>query len=224
MTDNKHYSLLAILREINKIELRRKLDLFPEDLRYYATVASSIVGAENAKRIRETPSGVSENSEEFVSKLLELTSFEDSASFSEVLEKYLIETLKDELKFCCLNCTLFDRCLDIENLPVGELFLRRVNGEETTEIREEISREVEKALHNTPYVATDEAHRLCKDFLHQYNASNVGEAFGRYANIALYLQEQFGLDYKKFLQQMVSVNMTFFEKSSEKSVRADTNL
>ncbi len=87
MTDNKHYSLLAVLHEINKRELRSKLDLFPEDLRYYATVAGSIVGAENAKRIRETPAGVSENSEEFVSKLLELTSFEDSASFREVLEK-----------------------------------------------------------------------------------------------------------------------------------------
>src|SRR4030042_6105441 len=109
MTDTKQYSLLAVLHEINRRELRNKLDLFPEDLRYYATVASSIVGAENAKRIRETPSGVSENSEEFVSKLLELTSFEDSSPFLEVLEKYLIETLKDELKFCCFNCALFDR-------------------------------------------------------------------------------------------------------------------
>ena len=224
MTDNKQYSILAVLHEINKRELRSKLDLFPEDLRYYATVAGSIVGAENAKRIRETPAGVSENSEEFVSKLLELTSFEDSASFSEVLENYLIETLKDELKFCCLNCRLFERCLDIEDLSVGELFLRRVNGEETAEIREDISREVEKALRNTPYVATDEAHRLCKDFLHQYNASTVGEVFGRYANIASSLQKQFGLDYKKFLQQMVSVNMTFFEKFTEKTVRADTDL
>ena len=224
MTDNKYYSLLAVLHEINKKELRSKLDLFPEDLRYYATVAGSIVGAENAKRIRETPAGVSENSEEFVSKLLELTSFEDSASFREVLRNYLIETLKDELKFCCLNCTLFDKCLDMENLPVGELFLRRVNGEETADIREDISREVEKALRNTPYVATDEAHRLCKDFMHQYDASNVGEVFGRYANIASSLQKQFGLDYKKFLQQMVSVNMAFYKKFIEKTVWVDTNL
>ena len=214
MTDNKHYSLLAVLHEINKRELINKLGLFPEDLRYYATVASSIIGAENAKRIRATPAGVAQNSEEFVSKLLELTSFEDSGSFREVLENYLIETLKDELKFCCLNCTLFDRCLDTENLTVGELFLRRVKGEETVAIREDISREVEKALRKTPYVATDEAHRLCMDFIHQYNASNVGEVFGRYANIAVSLQQQFGLDYKKFLQQMVSVNMAFFEKSS----------
>lgn len=224
MKDHKQYSLLAVLHEINRRELKNKLNLFSEDLRYYATVAGSIVGSENAKRIRETPAGVSENSEEFVSKLLELTSFEDSDSFKEVLGKYLIETLKDELKFCCLNCAFFYRCLDMENLSVGELFLMRVNGEETAEIRQEISREVEKALRNTPYVATDEAHRLCKDFLHQYNVSNVGEVFGRYANIALYLQKQFGLDYKKFLQQMVSVNMTFFEKSSEKTVRSDTDL
>jgi hypothetical protein len=224
MSDNKQYALLAVLHEINRRELKNKLKLFPEDLRYYATVASGIVGAENAKRIRETPAGVSENSEEFVSKLLELTSFEDIDSFREVLGKYLIETLKDELKFCCLNCTFFDRCLDMENLSVGELFLRRVKGEETAEIRQDILREIEKALRNTPYVLTDEAHRLCRDFLHQYDVSNVGEVFGRYSSIALSLQKQFGLDYKKFLQQMVSVNMTFFEKSSEKKVRADTKL
>jgi hypothetical protein len=112
----------------------------------------------------------------------------------------------------------------MENLSVGELFLRRVNGEETAEIREDISLEIEKALQNTPHVATDEAHRLCKDFLHQYNVSNVGEVFGRYANIALSLQKQFGLDYKEFLQQMISVNMTFFEKFSEKKDRVDRNL
>lgn len=213
MTDNKHYSLLAVLHEINKRELRNKLNLFPEDLRYYATVAGSIIGAENAKRIRETPAGVTQNSEEFVSKLLELTSFEDIDSFREVLGNYLIETLKDELKFCCLNCRLFDSCLGTEELVVGGLFLRRVYGEETSEIREVISREVEKALLKTPYVASDEAHRLCRDFIHQYNASNVGEVFGRYANIALSLQQQFGLDYRKFLQETVSVNMAFFEKS-----------
>jgi len=31
-------------------------------------------------------------------------------------------------------------------------------------LREEISVEVEKALRNTPYVANDEAHRLCRIF------------------------------------------------------------
>ena len=207
---------MAVLHETNRREFKNKLSLFPEDLRYFATVARSIIGAENARRIRETPAGVTENSEEFVAKLLEITSCEDNASFREVLETYLIETLKDELKFCCLNCIRFNSCLDIGNLSVGGLFLRRVHGEETDELREAISCEVEKALQNTPYVATDEAHRLCKDFIHQYNVSNVGEVFGRYADIAVTLQSQYGLDYKKFLQNMVSVNMAFFEKCNEK--------
>jgi hypothetical protein len=223
MADTKQYSLLAVLHEINRRELKNKLDLFPEDLRYYATVASSIIGAENAKRIRETPAGVAENSEEFVSKLLEVTSFDDSESFRDVLGAYLIETLKDELKFCCLNCICFNRCLDNESLSerswlrLGGLFQRRVNGEETAQLREEISGEIEKALRNTPYVATDEAHRLCRDFIHQYNPSNIGEIFGRYSDIASSLQKQFGMDYKKFLQQMVSVNMNFIEKCNEKA-------
>jgi hypothetical protein len=216
MTDNKLYSLLAVLHEINKRELKNKLTLFPEELHYYATVASSIIGTENAKRISETPAGVTENSEEFVSKLLEITSLEDSDSFREVLGTYLVETLKDELKFCCLNCRLFDRCLDIGNLSVGELFLRRINGEETAELREDIVREIDKALRNTPYVATDEAQRLCKDFTHQYNVSNVGEVFGRYADIAAALQRQYALNYRKFLQEMVEVNMAFFEKCKGK--------
>src|SRR3989304_1490172 len=100
MADNKLYALLAVLHEINKRELKNKLTLFPEELHYYATVASSIIGTENSKRISETPAGVTENSEEFVSKLLELTRVEDSESFRVVLGTYLIETLKDELKFC----------------------------------------------------------------------------------------------------------------------------
>jgi len=207
---------MAILHEINRREFKKKLSLFSEDLHYFATVASSIVGAENAKRIRETPAGITENSEEFVSKLLEITSLEESDAFGDVLETWLIETLKDELKFCCLNCTRLNSCLDVENLSVGELFQRRVHGEETDALRKDISREVEKALENTPYVGSDEAHSLCKDFNHQYNASNVGELFGRYADIAVALQSQYGLDYKKFLQDMVTVNMAFFEKCNEK--------
>jgi hypothetical protein len=217
--DNRLYSLLAVLHEINRRELKNKLALFPEDLHYYVTVASSIVGAENAKRIRETPAGVTENSEEFVSKLLEITSFEDSEAFREVLGTYLVETLRGELAFCCLNCELFERCLGVENLSVGELFHRRVNGEETVELREDISCEVEKALRNTPYVATGEAHRLCRDFVHQYTVSNVGEVFGRYADIAASLQRQYGLDYRNFLQQIVSLNMSFFEACNKKGVK-----
>lgn len=118
--DKRLYSLLAVLHEINKKELKNRLALFPEDQHYYVTVASSIVGAENAKRMRETPAGVTENSEEFVSKLLEITSLEDSDAFREVLGTYLVETLKGELAFCCLNCTLFERCLDAENLSVSK--------------------------------------------------------------------------------------------------------
>ena len=210
------YSMLAVLHEINRRELKNKLALFPEDLHYYLTVASSIVGAENAKRIKETPAGVTQNSEEFVSKLLEIAGLEDSDAFRDVLGTYLVESLRGELAFCCLNCALFERCLDIENLSVGELFHRRVNGEETVELREDISREVENALRNTPYIATDEANRLCRDFVHQYNISNVGEVFGRYADIAAGLQRQYGLDYKMFLQQIVSLNMSFFEACKEK--------
>jgi len=216
MADDKFYSLLAVLHEINRRELRNKIALFPENLHYFVTLASSIIGAENAKRISETPAGVIENSEEFVSKLLEITGFEDGDSFREVLGICLIETLKDELKFCCLNCRLFNTCLDIGGLPVGELFFRRVQGEETAELRDDISRKVETALQNTPYVIGDEAHRLCKDFIHQYHPSNVGEIFGRYTEIAMTFQEQYGLEYKKFLQAIVSVNMAFFEKCNEK--------
>jgi len=214
--DNRLYSLLAILHEINRRDLKKKLALFPEDLHYYVTVASGIVGAENAKRIRETPVGVTENSEEFVSKLLEVTSFEDSDAFREVLGTYLLETLKGELAFSCLNCALFEKCLDVENLSVGELFHRRVSGDETVELREAILREVDEALRNTPFVSTAEAHRLCSDFVHQYNVSNVGEVFGRYADIAASLQRQYGLDYRKFLRQIVSLNMSFFEACNEK--------
>jgi hypothetical protein len=178
-------------------------------------VASSIVGAENAKRIKETPAGVSQNSEEFVSKLLEITSFEDSEAFREVLGTYLVEALKSELAFCCLNCQLFEKCLDVENLSVGGLFRRRVNGEETAELREDISREVDKALHNTPHIATNEAHKRCRNFVHQYNASNVAEVFGRYADIAAGINKQYGLDYRKFLEQLVSLNMSFVEAWKE---------
>src|SRR5512141_1012987 len=197
MADNKLYSLLAVLHEVNRRELKNKLALFSEDLHYYVTVSSSIVGAENSKRISETPAGVTENSEEFVSKLLEITNFEDKDSFREVLGTYLLETLKDELKFNCLNCISFERCLDISNLSVGEIFLRRVHGEETPELREEITREVDNALRHTPYFEGNEAHRVCKDFTHQYNASNIAEIFGRYKEIAMALQKQYGLDYKK---------------------------
>lgn len=215
MSDNKTFSLFAILHEINDREFKKKLAGFPEELHYYATLAAGIIGAENSKRIRETPEGVSKNSEEFVSNLLELTDVAAEDRFREVLETYLLETLKDELRSCCCNCIYFNKCLDIENLSVGALFRRRVHGEETVQIRDEISRQVSVALMKTPYVSSDDAHLKCGDFRHHYSASSIGEVFGRYSDIAAGLHNQFGIDYQKILQQMIVVNMTFVERHIE---------
>jgi hypothetical protein len=209
---NKTYSLLAILGEINRRELKQRLESFPADLHYYATAAIGIIGTENARRMQETPEGVKENSEEFISKLREIMSLDDAESFREILETCLLETLGDELKFCCLNCKNFEDCLQIESLSVGDLFCRRTKGEETPELRDEISREVDLALRNTPYIASAEADRLCSRFVHQYKAGTVGEVFGRYGDIASALQKQYGLDYRKFLQKMISINMEFIER------------
>jgi len=215
MSDNKTFSLLAILHEINDREFKKKLAGFPEDLHYYATLAAGIIGAENSKRISETPEGVSKSSEEFVSNLLELTDVGAEDRFMKVLETYLLDTLKDELKFCCCNCLCFNKCLDIENLSVGDLFKRRVHGEETVQIRTEISRQVSDALMKTPYVGSDDAHLKCRDFRHQYSASSIGEVFGRYSDIAADLHNRYGIDYQKILQQMIEVNMAFVERHIE---------
>jgi hypothetical protein len=213
---DKTYSLLAVLHELNRRELKKKLGLFPEDLHYYVTAAIGIIGSENAKRVKETPDGVKENSEEFISKLLGIISLDETESFKEVLGTCLAETLRDELKFCCLNCIRFEHCLDIGNLSVGDLFFRRTKGEETPEIRASISEEVEAALRKTPYIDSDEADRLCDRFLHQYEPGNIGEVFGRYGEIAVALQNRYGLDYRKVLQQMVILNMEFIERTSPK--------
>jgi hypothetical protein len=117
------------------------------------------------------------------------------------------------LRFCCPNCENFRKCLDIENLPVGPLFKRRANGEETEEIRKGITLQVEQALRKTPYIETDRAHELCKDFRHQYRASGIGEVFGRYSDIAAQLQKSFGLDYRKLQEAIIEINMAFCEKS-----------
>lgn len=215
MSDNRTFSLYAILYELNDREFQRKLQMFPEDLRYYVILAGSIIGSENSKRIKETPEGIVEDAEEFVLKLLELKCHETGGVFREILEKYLIETLKDELRFCCQNCRNFNKCLEIENLSVGELFKRRVKGEETDEIKKDIKLQVENALLDTPYIDTDEAHKLCKDFIHQYSISSIGEVFGRYADIAATLQKDFGIDYREIQQHMVSINMDFYAKSAK---------
>lgn len=219
MSDNITYSSYAVLRELNNREFKRKLGLFPEELRYYVILANSIIGAENAKRVKEIPESVVENSKEFVSKLLAISSMDNNDSFSEILETYLIETLKDELRYCCSNCANFNKCLDIENLSVGLLFKKCAHGEETDELKKEIFLQVENALNSTPHVDTDMAHTLCNDFRHQYSSSNVGEVFGRYSDIALELQNSYGIDYKKIQQAIITINMDFFEKSRGKNSR-----
>ena len=212
MADNKTFSYYAVLYELNNREFKKKLDLFPEELRYYAMLANGIIGSENAKRLKETPEAIVKNSREFVEKLLGQASPETDEVFRRMLETYLIETLKDELRCCCLNCADFNSCLDMENPAIGLLFQRRVNGEETDELKREISLQVEKALRHTPYINTDKAHKLCKDFRHQYSSSNIGEVFGRYSDIAAGLRMSFGIDYRKIQQEIISINMEFCKK------------
>jgi hypothetical protein len=213
MSDKKTYSAYAVLCELNHREFRKKLDLYPAELRYYVVLANSIIGSENAKRVEETPEAVAEDGKEFVAKLLAMANPGRDDVFREVLETYLIETMKDELRYCCPNCANFNKCLDLENLSVGSLFERRVKGEDTATLKKEITLQVENALHNTPYIDTDRAHTLCRDFRHQYTASNIGEIFGRYSDIALGLQNAFGVDYKRIQKEMISANMQFSEKS-----------
>ncbi|MEJ2683444.1 MAG: hypothetical protein P8Z71_03485 [Candidatus Sulfobium sp.] len=225
MSETGTYSFFAVSYELNKREFRRKLGLFPEEMRYYVILANSVIGSENAKRLAETPEAVVEDSAEFVSKLLSMVGpAEDHDGFREVAETYLIETIRDELRYSCQNCENFGKCLDLENLTVGLLFKRRANGEETDRIKKEITLQVDKALKRTPYIDTDVAHELCKDFRHQYRVSTIGEVFGRYSDIALELQRSFGLDYGKIQKRMIEINMEFCEKcaganNSQKDLR-----
>jgi hypothetical protein len=213
MPDVRKYSSYAIMHELNKREFRRKLGLFPEELRYYVILANSIIGAENAKRVSCTPEAVIRDGDEFVAKLLSMVDAEKDAVFREILETYLVETMNDELRCCCPNCAGFEECLDIARLEVGGLFERRVNGEETEELKQEIVRQIDAALSRTPHIHTDKAHLLCPDFRHQYSASGIGEVFGRYAEIAAVLRDSFGIDYRKVQQKMVLLNMEFCEKN-----------
>lgn len=221
MPDTRKYSFYAVSCELNRREFRRKLGLFPEELRYYVILANSIIGSENAKRVAETPEAVVEDSREFVEKLLSMVSPQEDDGFREVAETYLIETMKDELRFSCPNCENFDRCLDLENLTVGSLFRRCAQGEETEEIRKEIDRQIDSALRRTPYLETDRAHELCRDFRHQYRISDIGEVFGRYSEIASELQRSFGLDYGKIQREMVVINMDFCEKNRDREEQKD---
>lgn len=213
MSEMKQYSFFAVSRELNRREFKRKLGLFPEEMRYYVILANSVIGSENAKRVVGIPEAVVEDSREFTAKLLSLVTPGEDDGFREVAETYLIETMKEELRFSCPNCENFSRCLDLENLTVGPLFMRCANGGETAEMKNEISLQVDRALKKTPHIDTDAAHELCKDFKHQCRVSDIGEVFGRYADIAAELQKTFGLDYRKIQKKMIEVNMEFCEKS-----------
>ncbi len=216
MSDTARYSAYAILCEISRREFRRKLDLFPEDLRFYVVLANSIIGAENARRVEGTPRALAVDGEEFVSKLLNIASLDDMATFREILETYLVEAMKDELRYSCPNCTKFNGCLDLERLSTGILFKRRVQGEETEGLKGEIARQVEQALERTPYVDSDDAHTLCPEFGHQYSAAGLGEVFRRYADIAAGLRQAFGIDYHRIQREMIAINGAFMAKGLEK--------
>lgn len=213
MSETRTYSFYAVSYELNKRDFRRKLGLFPEEMRYYVILANSIIGAENAKRVAETPGAIVRESDEFAAKLLSMGSPSEDAGFREVAETYLVETMKDELRFSCPNCENFWECLDLENLTVGRYFKRCANGEETEEIRKEIALQVDNALKATPYIDTDSAHELCDRFRHQYRPSVIGEVFARYSGIALELQGAFGLDYAKIQKNMIAINEEFCRKS-----------
>lgn len=219
MSDIRMYAVYAVLYELNRRELKRKLGLFPPELHYAVVLANSIIGAENAKRVKETPEAAVREGNEFVEKMLEMADQgADSGPdevFREILETHLVDTIKDELRCCCPNCANFNACLDIGNLSLGHLFQRRVLGEETAELKKEIALEIDKALKSTPHIHTDNAQTLCKDFRHHCPVSGIGEVFRRYADIALGLQETFDIDYRKIQQAMILINMEFFEKSRE---------
>lgn len=215
----REYSSYAIMYELRNREFKKKLGFFPEDLRYYVILANSIIGAENAKRVAGTPDAVIKDGEEFVGKLLSMADPGLDAAFKEALETYLVETIKDELRCCCQNCLGFAECLDIENSAIGALFQRRVHGEETEELKREITRQIDSVLKQTPHIDSDMAHRLCADFRHQYSASGIGEVFGRYAEIASVLEASYGIDYRRIQQMMILLNMEFCEKTGAREGR-----
>ncbi len=216
MSVNSTYAYYAILYELNSREFKRKLDLFPAEMRYYVVLANSIIGAENAQRVKETPEAIVRDSKEFVSKLLDVAGTDQDDICRDILETYLMETMKDELRYCCPNCANFSKCLDLEDLSLGPLFRRRANGEETDELKKEIALQIQEALQNTPYIDSDDAHKLCRDFSHQYSVSNIGEVFGRYSDIAAVLRNSFGIDYNRVQQEMITLNMHFFKKGIDK--------
>ncbi len=213
--ENLKYASYAILYELSNRDFRRKIGLIPEELRYYFILASGIIGAENARRMKEVPAGVAEDGEGFVTKLAAIADPEKGDLFKDVLRTCLLETMKDELRCCCPNCLHFNDCIDLPHLSIlGDLFRRRAEGEETEEIKKEIAREIKGALAKTPYWDSEDADRLCPDFSHHYQLARVGELFGSYSEIGIGLQAAFGLDYTALKRDMISLNMAFAERTA----------
>jgi len=212
MTEMKIYASYALLQELNRREFRRKLVLFPDELRHYVILSAGIIGAANAKRVDETPAAVVKDGVDFAAELLDMVNPGQDDAFRGVMETCLIETMKDELRFCCSNCANFNACIDLENLPVGHLFKELTEGQDSDELKREIALRINSALQKTPYLEADDAQNHCNDFRHQYTASSIGDVFNRYADIAAEFQQSFGIDYRKIQQQMISLNMDFYAK------------
>ncbi|HMK55588.1 MAG TPA: hypothetical protein VK448_03000 [Dissulfurispiraceae bacterium] len=213
------FSLLAVLHELNDREFRRRLAMFTEELKYYVILAGGIVGAELSKRVKETPEAVVRDGGAFVMDMMSISAPRADDVFRGVLETTLIETLKYEMRFSCMNCRRFNECIGLDNLGVGALFERRVLGDETPELRNDIAAQVSEALSRTPYLDDEDAEKKCSNFAHQYAAAALGEVFARYSEIAAALQKEYGIDYSSVLQQMVKINMDFCRKSDEQDNR-----
>lgn len=215
MSELQTYTFYAILHELNSRELRKRLEHYPQDQHFMVMLANSIIGSENARRIKETPDTVVADGEAFVEKLMQITEHEKEDLFRQILQDHLVETIIDELRFSCANCRNFHSCTNIVNLNIGELFRQRVEGDESEELKDEIRSRIAIAFENTPYIDSADAHRQCKDFGHQYHLSDLGDVFKRYLDIASGLEKRFGMDYKAIQQKIVVINMDFAGKMSE---------
>ncbi|MBI5847352.1 MAG: hypothetical protein HZB31_05280 [Nitrospirae bacterium] len=217
MEELKTYSSYAVFQELNRREFRKMLALFPDELRHYVIASAGIIGAENAKRVAETPEAVVKDGADFAAQMLAIVNPGQDEAFRRVLETYLVYTMKGELRYCCSNCSNFNICIDLANLAlsVGHLFKKQSEGQDSDELKREIALQLDSAFQRTPYLETDKAQLLCKEFRHQYTASSIGDVFNRYADIAAELQHSFGLDYRKIQQEIIALNMEFYAKSEE---------
>lgn len=211
--DLKTYASYAILQELNRREFREKLKLFPAELRQQALIAAALIGAETARRLEDTPEAVVTDSAAFAAELQELAAPDQESGFGRILEAWLIETLKDELRFCCSNCRAFSDCLALESDGLGEVFRRRAGGEDSEELRNETDRRTAEALSRTPYLTADDAQLQCGSFVHLHTPSSIGTVFNRYADIAASLRHSHGADYRTIQQAMIALNMEFCAKA-----------